>query len=66
MNPIEQDPELRDARRYRMLRMLLCASPEVQEQVHALIAPVLAGHADLVPGVIDRALDLALERMKIL
>lgn len=55
----------RDARRYHMLRALICAGEVRQREVHALIAPVLPADGKLDGPSIDRAMDLATNHYKI-
>lgn len=63
MTQLEADR--RDAKRYRMMRALLCAPDEKQQEVHALIAPILSDDSKPQPQRIDRALDLILSTLKI-
>jgi hypothetical protein len=62
MNQLEADRK--DARRYRMLRTLICGPEARQEEVAALIAPLL-GEGDPTPQAMDRAMDLALNTLKL-
>ena len=55
----------RDARRYRIMRALVCAPEDKQREVHALIAHLLTPGAALQPQQIDRAMDHVLNTYKI-
>jgi hypothetical protein len=53
----------RDARRYRMVRFMLCASDEHQDEIAALIDPIIKGHP--TPQLVDRAMDHVLTTLKL-
>lgn len=53
----------RDARRYRMVRAMLCASDERQDQIAALIDPIIGGQP--TPQLVDRAIDHVLNTLKL-
>jgi hypothetical protein len=53
----------RDARRYRMLRLMLCASEERQDEIAALIDPIIGGNP--TPQQVDRAIDHVLNTLKL-
>lgn len=55
----------RDARRYRIMRALVCAPEHTQREVHASIAHLLTPGAALQPQQIDRAMDHVLNTYKI-
>lgn len=55
----------RDAKRYRIMRAVLCAPEARQREIHALIAPVIGEDDQLDPQRIDRAMDLILNTIKI-
>jgi hypothetical protein len=59
------EADARDARRYRMMRLLCCASEEKQREVHALIAHLVGSRGQLDPQRIDRAMDLILNTYKL-
>jgi hypothetical protein len=53
----------RDARRYRMVRELLCASDERLDEIADMIDPILGNHP--TPQLVDRAIDHVLTTLKI-
>lgn len=53
----------RDAKRYRIMREILCASPARQEEVGALIAHIVGD--SLTTQKIDRAMDHVLTTLKL-
>ena len=64
MTQLEADQ--RDARRYRMLRELVCADEQSQEEIADLIAPIMVDtDGRLTPQLVDRAVDLVLNTLKL-
>ena len=64
MTQLEADQ--RDARRYRMLRELVCADPQRQDEIAALIEPLMVEtDGKLTPQLVDRAMDLVLNTLKL-
>jgi hypothetical protein len=61
----QMEADTRDARRYRMMRLLLCASEDRQREVHALIAHLVGSRGPLDAQRIDRAMDLILNTYKL-
>ena len=60
------EAEQRDARRYRMLRELVCADEQRQEEIADLIAPIMVDtDGRLTPQLVDRAVDLVLNTLKL-
>ena len=56
----------RDARRYRMLRELVCADEQRQEEIAELIEPLMVeAEGRLTPQLVDRAMDLVLNTLKL-
>jgi hypothetical protein len=53
----------RDAKRYRMMRLMLCAPDERQDEIAALIDPIIGGHP--TPQLVDRAIDHVLNTLKL-
>lgn len=53
----------RDARRYRMVRLMLCAPDERQDEIAALMDPIIKGHP--TPELVDRAIDHVLHTLKL-
>jgi hypothetical protein len=64
MTQLEADQ--RDARRYRMLRELVCADEQRQEEIADLIEPLMVEtNGRLTPQLVDRAMDLVLNTLKL-
>jgi hypothetical protein len=61
MNQLEINEQ--DARRYRMVRLMLCASDATQDEIAALIDPIIKGHP--TPQLVDRAMDHVLTTLKL-
>lgn len=53
-----------DALRYRALRSFMCAGPEVQAQLGNVMQAVI-GTQDLTPAMVDRMMDEAVARVRI-
>lgn len=62
MNQLEVNQQ--DARRYRMVRTMLCAPEALQDEIAALMAPLI-GEGAPTPQLIDRAIDLVLNTLKL-
>lgn len=54
----------RDARRYRMLREVMCASEARQDQLAELVAPLL-DEGGPTPQAVDRVVDHLLNTLKL-
>jgi hypothetical protein len=52
-----------DARRYRMVRLMLCASDATQDEIAALMDPIIQGNP--TPQLLDRAIDHVLATLKL-
>lgn len=52
-----------DAKRYRLVREMLCASEARQDEIAALIDPIIG--ANPTPQQVDRAIDHVLNTLKI-
>jgi hypothetical protein len=63
MTQLEAD--MRDAKRYRMLRALVCAGEARQREAHAVIAHLLGSGPMLEQQRLDRAMDLLLNTYKL-
>jgi hypothetical protein len=59
----QYDANERDAKRYRMVRELMCASDERLDEIAALIDPIIG--ASPTPQLIDRAIDHVLDTLKL-
>jgi hypothetical protein len=61
MNQLEVNEQ--DAKRYRLVREMLCASEARQDQLAALIDPIIG--ATPTPQQVDRAIDHVLNTLKL-